>query len=424
MGILFNIRTLLFLLTGVTFANVGWNLGHFLTYDIGLSNLIPRPEPIFMGFVAFCLAFGFVLTELIVSHPFRSPWQNQNTLWAAIGFGIIGGIAVGLIYWAIDSPQFGRALFFSSWQGSTFRWLAWSLVGIATVLAESFAWKTTDKIDKVDKSPSNLKPSATNSTTGTTRSNTTQYKSSTKKFSDFQIRLGITIAASLLAAFIASWLFEFLRNHPVIISNPTTLTSVKKFESPIGLMVLGAWLGIAFSVCTSPTYVASLRAGAGFEFREGKESERGHIRPPLKFVRETPKRVGGKLVPKTNIEEGLTIQLLSRSLVGFVSSLLNGTISSRNDVMNQGILIGSSKDCHIQLDEVAPEICTIINQGNSYILERLNDNDSAKVAVNGKEISSSEPQVIKHNTIITLYATNQKDFYRFVYYNRFLDPFS
>jgi hypothetical protein len=395
MGLLFNIRTWFFLLAGITFANVGWNLGQFLTYDMGLDKLIPRPEPIFMGFTAFCLAFGFVLTELVVSHPFRSPWKTSKTLWAAIGFGIFFGILFAGIYWAIDSPQFGRALFFSNWQGSTFRWLAWSLVGIATVLAESLAWQTTNVIEKIDKSQVNA-------------------KSGTKKNRDSLIRLGITIAFSLFAAFIASWLFEFLRTTQVVIAN---IASIKKFEAPSGLMLLGAFLGIAFSICTSPTYVASLRAGAGFEFREGNASIKGYILPPLKFV-------GGRFEGQKNIEEGLTIQLLSRSLVGFVSSFLNGDASKRSDVINNGILIGSDSNCHIQLDGIAPEICKIINQDNSYILERSDDDDSAKVAVNGKEISSSEPQAIKHNTIITLYATNQKDFYRFVYYNRFLDPFS
>ena len=363
-------RIFIFILAGITFANFGWNLGQFLLTDLRLRQILPA-EPIVMACVSFGIATGMVLTELLVSHPFRNHFRKnairtKNPILFSIGFGLLAGAIAGIVYFSLNSV-------FRTWSASSFRLTGWLLVAFAAVVAESFTWKATT-IEASDNER-------------------------------FWTRFGFTLFASLVASWATSVYFEGLRQS-------ASFANFKRFEAPIGFMLLGTMLGLAFSICTAPSYVASLRAAGGFEFKS-VASQDGHIEKPLRFVGN---------IRQTNIEEGLTIQLPAISLITIISSLFKGDLGKQFAIAKDGIAIGSSADAHIRIKDIEAELCRLIPKGNSYILSRTGSGD--KIAVNGSKMTSSNEQPITHNTIITLYAKDSPKFYRFVYYNRFLDPLS
>lgn len=364
-------RIFIFILAGITFANFGLNLGQFLLTDLRLRQILPA-EPIIMACVSFGIATGMVLTELLISHPFRNPFRkvaidSKNPILFSIGFGLLAGAISGLIY-------FSLSFLFTKWPASNFRLAGWLLVAFAAVVAEAFTWKITT-IEAGDNER-------------------------------FWTRFGFTLVASLFAAWLTSIYFEGLRQS-------LSFNNFKRFEAPIGFMLLGSILGLAFSFCTSPSYVASLRAGTGFEYRSGKASQDGYIEMPLSFVGD---------VSQKNIEEGLTIQLPSISVITIIYSLIKGNLGKQLAIARNGIIIGSSADAHIRIKDVDNELCRLIPKGNSYILRLKGDGE--EVSVNGSKMTSINEQKITHNTIITFYAKDSTKFYRFVYYNRFLDPLS
>ena len=377
-------RIWIFILAGIAFANVGWFLGQLFITELTLGKLI-RPEIIMMAWVSVCIASSIILTELIVSNPFRHPFRpnkfsnlSKNPILIALGFGLFTGIVAGLVYWGLDSAFIRKIL---NLPDSWYRAMRWILVAVATVVAESLAWQTTT-IEASDRKR-------------------------------FWKRFWFTLVASVLLAWLASGWFEGFRQS----FTASDLKDFKRIESPLGFMLLGGSLGLALGLCTSPSYVASLRAGAGFEYRASASCKDGKISiPPLSFVGEFKE----PNIKQGFIEEGLTIRLPSKSLTEYIFNFFN--LNKQMEVLNGGILIGSSDKAHIKLEGVAPELCRLKPEGNTYILEQLTDNGGSNLA---KVVINPDQSKIKHNSIITFYHENDhKKFYRFVYYNRFLDPFS
>jgi hypothetical protein len=200
-------------------------------------------------------------------------------------------------------------------------------------------------------------------------------------------RLRIRIAVSLIASFASSWIantiFESLRRNGV-------LQGLGDYEDLLRFILLGICLGIAFGFSTSPGYMTALRAGFGFE-HDGSSTTRGEIRKNLEFV--------VSYATDNRIEEGLSIQL-----------------------PNWGkVIIGSDPSAQIYLEGVAPILATLDLQTRETWLYTDQKNFD-KVHIEGYPVKD-ERKRLKHNTILTFYRnadTNQ--FYRFVYYNRFLDP--
>ena len=65
----------------------------------------------------------------------------------------------------------------------------------------------------------------------------------------------------LLPVCLQPLLFEFVRSS--ISELPSAL---KAIEDPLGFAILGLLLGLTFGLSNSPSYMAALRAGAGFEY--------------------------------------------------------------------------------------------------------------------------------------------------------------
>ena len=126
-------RIYLYILSGITSALIGWNLGQFIMNDLDLSKSIPE-EMILFPCVAISLAVGMVINEIFISNPTR-PKLNLRTatipLSIAVGLGIPIGLLFGLIY---------QILLLSPIPGNVIRPLSWVLIGSLVGLTEGLTW--------------------------------------------------------------------------------------------------------------------------------------------------------------------------------------------------------------------------------------------------------------------------------------------
>jgi hypothetical protein len=170
------------------------------------------------------------------------------------------------------------------------------------------------------------------------------------------------------------------------------------YEDPIGFALLGLLLGACLSWATAPTYQVALRAGEGFEAIDPQFDRRRdlpQIQLPLEYV------TGGE-DQFDFIEEGLSISLPN----------------NRNETIE--LLIGSDRASEIYIPHLPPEAAKLqIKKGNVYLLCRA---DRA-VQVQSRPLSRGKAVSLRHNQILTFYHDGDPDrYYRFVFYDRFLDP--
>jgi hypothetical protein len=175
--------------------------------------------------------------------------------------------------------------------------------------------------------------------------------------------------------------------------------------------MLGILLGLTFSLTNSPSYLSALRAGKGFEFTTNmaeiynqSNEEVDNIYPKLnnpilKFV----SRTDGK-----RIEEGLSIRLPSPRQIAKLT-------------------IGSSEDADIYIPNIPIHVATLKLESRKTILIPTRKYLNC-IYINGKRISDSQQIILKHNYLVAftteaeLADNHEKKIYRFIYYNRFLDP--
>lgn len=188
------------------------------------------------------------------------------------------------------------------------------------------------------------------------------------------------------AGFAAAILIEILR----------LAIELEGYEGPIGFLILGLSLGLFLSFATSPTYQVALRAGEGFEAIDptsgSSRQDRPRLKPPLRFVTGEHYDI---------IEEGLSIELPSTT--------------------SKPLVIGSNSDADIYIPKIpAPAATLTIKERNVSLLclaERAVQ-VQARFLVEG-----SKSLTLRHNQILTFYhAGDQDKYYRFVFYDRFLDP--
>jgi hypothetical protein len=191
----------------------------------------------------------------------------------------------------------------------------------------------------------------------------------------------------LLAGLVAAVLVELLRKQ----------ISLGGYEDPVGFSILGLCLGLFLSFATSPTYLVALRAGAGFEAVDPKYGGGSDPVPrlnpssDLRFVTTDEDDV---------IEEGLSIQLPAET---------------------QKLIIGSADDADIILPDIPVKAASLtISQGNV----KLRCLAEGAVQIQQKRlVRGGKPITLRHNQILTFYHIgNEEKFYRFVFYDRFLDP--
>jgi len=139
-------------------------------------------------------------------------------------------------------------------------------------------------------------------------------------------------------------------------------------------------------------------------------SQTSQLSKPLKRAKRKPfpaiDKTLLKFVSSSNeelIEEGLSIQLPA-----------------------QGKLrIGSAPDSHIYIPDIPAYVADLVLDKREARLEPTIHFQT--IAVNGDRLAQKRSISLKHNYLLTFYSVNEEGinedkFYRFVYYNRFLDP--
>lgn len=364
-------RIYLYLLAGITSALIGWNIGQFFLADIGLFTQVP--EIILFPCLAISLAIGMVMNEIFISTPTRPKLSLKIVripIIIATGLGLIAGLIAGGISQVLFLPQIPVP-------ATVVRILSWLLIGASVGLAEGLTW-WWHSMEAGDSKR-------------------------------FRRRLTTSIAGAMGASLTAALLFELIRLLLGAISETGLSSEFRAIEDPLGFSLLGLLLGLTFSITNSPSYMAALRAGAGFEYQEqgnyfaddaplvtNEDHDSSRIDPTLlKFVSNSEIE---------EIEEGLSIQLPPTGK----------------------ITIGSGEEDHIYLPNLKPQTATLMLEHRKTWL--ISDSKSYRnIEVNGSWLHSRKKILLKHNFIVTFHTLEKDEFgetqiYRFVYYNRFLDP--
>ena len=372
-------RIYLYVLSGITSALIGWSLGQFLLSD--LNWLQKFPELIMFPAVAISLAIGIVATDIFISNPTRLK-RNLRTgclpLIIAAFLGLLIGVASGGIVQLFLQPELRAQLF--AVPDFFVRIIGWVLIGGAVGLAEGFTWRWRS-IEAGDKQR-------------------------------FWQRLLVSFTVSFFTALAAALIFEWLRQQ--LGEMPERL---KAWEDLAGFSLLGGLLGLVLSFSTSPSHIVALRAGSGFEYVEllassssnsvGKIEDYPRI---LKVLKPELKFVSNHFADR--IEEGLSIQLPARGKVRIGSAKLQAKGEQKYGV-------------HIYIPGLPLHVADLdLGARQTTLVPNMKFFD--RIEYQGDRLTDSTPIKLKHNDLIAFYADkggyNDKEIFRFVYYNRFLDP--
>ncbi|TAE59105.1 MAG: hypothetical protein EAZ87_10780 [Nostocales cyanobacterium] len=362
-------RIYLYILAGLSSALIGWNIGQFFLTD--LKWLQDFPEIILFPCIAISLACGMVMNEIFISNPTRPKLSFRNAkipLLIAFGLGTLAGLISGGISQILFLPQL-------SIPTPLIRIIGWLLIGVSVGLAEGLTWRW-HSIEAGDK----------------------------KRFWQ---RFIVSLLGGSIASLLAAGIFEFSRG--ILGEIPEIF---KGFEDPLGFAILGLLLGLTFSLTNSPSYLGALRAGTGFEYT-GENYE--DVDPKLKTTSKTTyknfphiKKPILKFVNDSEaeeIEEGLSIQLPGNG------KLIIGSDPTKSDIC---------------IPEIHSHVANlVIKKRDAFIVP--NPECFRDIEVNGQRLTSKNYIRLKHNYVVTFHTEKQDGqketkFYRFVYYNRFLDP--
>ncbi|MCW9683251.1 hypothetical protein FJR41_021060, partial [Dolichospermum planctonicum UHCC 0167] len=372
-------RIYLYILAGMTSALLGWNIGQFFLTDLGLFTQFP--EITLFPCIAVSLAFGMVMNEIFVSNPTRpkrSFQTAQKPLLIALGLGILSGLIAGIISQILFLPII-------SVPTPIVRTLGWLLIGSSVGIAEGLSWRW--------------------------------YSMEAGSKKRFQQRLKTSVIAASGASLAAAIIFEIIR-----VMLGTMPAQFKGVEDPIGFSILGLLLGGVFSLTNSPSYLAALRAGRGFEYREIKPDIKLNIQPDTKNHDQDSE------LPTLN----QSYPYINKSVLSFVTphdSLNEDEIEEGLSISlpgNQTITIGSSIDSTISIPGLPPHLADIQLENRTALL--IPDKQFFyAIEINSVRTKSRKMIPLKHNYVLTFYTIegdeiNEEKYYRFVYYNRFLDP--
>ncbi|MBK1987915.1 hypothetical protein A0J48_010245 [Sphaerospermopsis aphanizomenoides BCCUSP55] len=357
-------RIYLYILAGLLSALIGWNIGQFFLTDIGL--LKDFPEITLFPCIAISLACGMVMNEIFISNPTRPKLSFRTAktpLLIAFGLGTLAGLISGGISQILFLPQ-------SPIPPPIIRIIGWLLIGFSVGLAEGLTWRW-HSMEAGDS----------------------------KRFWQ---RLKVSVFGASTASLISAAIFEIIRT--IIGEIPEDL---KGFEDPLGFSILGLLLGLTFSITNSPSYLAALRAGTGFEYTGPNYED---IDPNQKTVNKSFPYIDKSILKFVSrddyeIEEGLSIQLPGTGTVRI------GSAANRSHIYIPGLPL------HVADLKIANRDATLIPNPVAF----------SCIEVNGQRLTSRANIRLKHNFVLTFYPIpqdGQKDtkIYRFVYYNRFLDP--
>jgi len=356
-------RVYFYVIAGLSSALIGWNIGQVFLGDWPIFKGLP--EIALFPAVATALAIGLVANEIFVSNPTR-PKLNFRilpvSLLLAAGLGLLVGLIAGVVVQILAIPEINRT---PAWFS---RLLGWLLIGIAVGLAEGLTWRWRS-VEAGDRK---------------------RYKQ----------RIRTSVIGGCIGSAVAALIFELLR------SNGIDFRDFKQLEDPIGFALLGIVLGLTFSITNSPSYMAALRAGAGFEFREFDDPILG-LEPAateypfiqkrnLSFVSDSELH---------QIEEGLSIRLPG------TGKLHIGSAPKNSDIYLPGV--------PLHVADIILTKRTAVLQPNALYFQTIE--------INGEPLDRRKNILLKHNSLLTFYTVNHdapysKKYYRLVYYNRFLDP--
>jgi hypothetical protein len=359
-------RIYLYILAGLSSALIGWNIGQFFLTDIGLFKEFP--EVTLFPCIAISLACGMVMNEIFISNPTRPKLSfriAKTPVLIAVGLGTLAGLISGGISQILFLPQI-------SFPTPIVRIISWLLIGASVGLAEGLTWRW-HSMEAGDP----------------------------KRFWQ---RFKVSVLGASTASLFAAAIFELIR---------TTLGAMpaefKGVEDPLGFSILGLLLGLTFSITNSPSYLGALRAGTGFEYT-GENYE--DIDPNLQPVNKSSPCIDKSILKFVNngdayeIEEGLSIQLPGTGTVRIGSAVKKANIYIPGLPLHVADLELKNRDAILKPNRVAFNC----------------------IEVNGERLTSGDDiRRLKHNYVLTFYSEKkdgikEQKIYRFVYYNRFLDP--
>lgn len=359
-------RPLFYILFAMISSLLGWILSQAILDIIqfaGRQLRISSDYNIFSYLLLFSIiismiAVGIVIAELFSSNPTRHKLNKKILFRQSMFPTIISGVISGVILGIANWYLLSSGL-----PSSLIRILSWAIIGIVVGFTESISWSFYSIEVTQDR----------------TNQRTVR-------------NIGLGGVGGLTAAL----LFEILRG------------GVGSYKEPLGFLLLGGSLGLFLCFATRPNYQVALRAGHGFEtiqrsrVRSGVKSSNADnsgilmtkatlYNPQLHFVPYKTAR---------NIEEGLSIKLPTKT--------------------DLPIMIGSRENADIFIPDI-PYECAILRVVNNEVeLECLAED---MVQIQKKKIHEGRRVSLKHNQILTFYhEDNDTKFYRFVFYNRFLDP--
>ncbi|HBE20768.1 MAG TPA: hypothetical protein DEG17_01065 [Cyanobacteria bacterium UBA11149] len=269
-----------------------------------------------------------------------------------------------------------------------FIWVALATGTVAGLIASSCTWilyKTgaTDSIVRI------VSWSLVGLFTGLGEGISWRFRSIEGSTSKATQRIWKATISGLIAGIVAAILVEILRN----------MISLGGYEDPISFCILGLSLGLFLSVGTAPTYLVALRAGWGFEAIDPRYGNNNY--PCAKLNQSSNLRFVTLDEDEDIIEEGLSIQLPSKT--------------------NKPITIGSDSNADIIIPHIPEKAASLtISQGNV----KLRCHAEGAVQIQSRRlVQKQRPISLMHNQILTFFhADNDNKFYRFVFYDRFLDP--
>ena len=382
------LRIVLYVLAGLAFPLLGWSIGESLVTDLNILQGAQNREIIIFPCVAIVLSIGMVITEIFVSNPGRPKLSIRKAIVPciiALIVGLVGSLIASGIY---------QVLFIFNPPPSLIRMSGWLLIGLCVGITESLSW-----------AKSSIEAG------------------NTKRF---QQRLLTSIGGAFGASFIATLVFEFLRNLESV-----SRQSVGRLDDPIGFAVLGLLLGLTFAFTNSPSYSAALRAGAGFEFKRSvKTIDAGATRilnETKPIIASTIKFVGrgnGSNISFDDDDDGSGLPFAKNNTGGHIQEGLSIQLPGVGKVN-----IGSDKNkkADIKLPDVAIHIGFIVMEGRTAYFAP-NKMAYESIFINGEQFDLPESKSLKHGSVIKICklnpqgGINEEEFYRFVYYNRFLDP--
>lgn len=371
-------RRLFYSLAGITAALFGWNITLLFVDLIGFSlktisqNQISSnleltlfnleqtllPEIILFPLVSSFLSVSLVLTAVYLSNPTHQK-ANKRRRNDYFRIALITGFVTGLI-----SAIITITIYQPTWtSGMIRRVVAWGIIGLGIGLAEGFCWRrlTTEGANTFSKD-----------------------------------RLIKSPIFCFLAGLIAAFSIEIIKE----------ITEIGGYEEPLGFAILGMFVGLSLSISTTPAYQVALRAGRGFGINDSRHNSSSQYPKIIYrekddsaltfapfFERETRKKLD-------LIEEGLSIQLPR--------------------INPSPIVIGSAEGSDILLPGIPGKAAELILKEQQWIIKSFTKN---KVQIQTKQLEDSETKILYHNQILTFYyEKDDSKYYRFIFYDRFLDP--